>query len=155
MAFYDKYEDIRKMIMKMIREMVIDAEDMDYFLEGILDKMENSIRADMLLSQRLDESSMGYLTPIISINEGRDELVITIDLPGSDPGTISVDVMPDKISIEAKIKEEIARKAFGQAYWANKIKEYRGVYSLPHIVDPKSIIVKKKNGILIIRVKKA
>lgn len=155
MAFYDKYEDIRKMIMKMIREMVIDAEDMNYFLEGILDKVENSIRADMLLNQRLDESLMGYLTPIISINEGKDELIITIDLPGSDPGTISVDVMPDKISIEAKIKEEIVRKAFGQAYWANKIKEYRGVYDLPHIVDPKSVIVKKKNGILIIRVKKA
>ncbi|MDP8002877.1 MAG: Hsp20/alpha crystallin family protein [Caldisphaera sp.] len=152
---YDQFEDLRKRMLKMLRDMMIDADEMDAWLEGLLDDMELSLKPRELLNKRIDESSKGYLTPLISIHDLGDELLITIDIPGSDPNSISIELVPDKISIEAKIKEEIAREAFGQAYWAKKIHEYKGTYTLPANVDPRSAKINKKKGMLVIKVKKA
>jgi HSP20 family protein len=151
---YDYFENIRKKMLKMLKDVMKETDEIDAWFEGLLNDLEISLSPSQLFNERFNEASQGYLTPIISMHDFNNELLITIDLPGSDPNTIDIELLPDKITIDAQIKEEVAKNAFGQAYWAKKINKYKGVYPLPYLIDPKSAKVTKKNGMIIIKVKK-
>lgn len=150
---YDYFENLRKRMLKMYRDLMKETDEMDAWFESLFDDLELSLNPSKMFNERFNEASNGYLTPIISMHNLGDELLITIDLPGSDPNTINIELLPNKITIEAQIKEEIAKNAFKQAYWARKINKYKGVYSLPFLIDPKTAKVSKKNGMIIIKVK--
>ncbi len=155
MSFDDVFERMRKRAMRIVRDMISDLDEMEAWMRGMIEDLESTVEPERLLNERLSELSKGVLRPIASVHEAGSEIIITVDLSGSDPRTVEVQVFPHSIKVSSVVKGEYVRKAFGEAYWARNISRYEGEYILPVAVDPSTARYTFRAGILVIRVRKA
>ncbi|MHC1627709.1 MAG: Hsp20/alpha crystallin family protein [Candidatus Nezhaarchaeales archaeon] len=96
------------------------------------------------------------LTPLSSVRDLGDEYEVTADLPLVDQGTINVYVEGnDTLKIEAEIREKVKFERWGTIQRATEFKRYRKVIRFPEPVDPTSLRISFKQGILVARVRKA
>ncbi len=155
MSFDDVFERMRRRALRIVRDVMTDLDEMEAWMRGMIEDLESTVEPERLLNERLSDLKRGVIRPIVSIHEAGDEIVLTVDLSGSDPKTVEVQVMPEAIKVKASVRGEFVRKAFGEAYWARNISRYEGEYSLPFRVDPSTARYTMRGGILVIRVRKA
>ncbi len=92
----------------------------------------------------------GVREPLTDINETKDQVIVTMELPGASKENISLDVTSNGIEISAKTQritdtEEVSGASFTK---------FRKFMSLPAEVDPDSVDATYRNGILEIKLKK-
>ena len=153
--FDDVFDRVMRRARRIIRDVMRDFDEMEAWMEGLMDDLERSLNVRDLMDERVDELSRGSLRPLVSFEDLGEELVITVDLPGSDLSSAVIDLTPMSLKVSARIKGEYVAKAFGSASWARKIASYSGEFRLPEPVDPSTARVRKANGMVVIRVRKA
>lgn len=153
--FDDVFDRVMRRARRIIRDVMRDVDEMEAWMEGLMEDLERSMNVRDLMDERVDELSRGSLRPLVSFEDLGEELLITVDLPGSDLGSAVIDLGPTSLRVSARIKEEYVGKAFGSASWARKIASYSGEFRLPEPVDPSTARVRKANGMVVIRVRKA
>ena len=98
---------------------------------------------------------MGFVEPQGDINETKEEIILTVDLQGSDHESLLVDIQEDYAVIEAdKAKLESQSVEKGKMNLKTVPFEYRLHLEFPHKVDPETAVKTFHNGVLEIRVKK-
>ncbi|MGC9071975.1 MAG: Hsp20/alpha crystallin family protein [Acidilobus sp.] len=155
MSYDDVFERMRRRALRIIRDVMTDFDEMEAWMRGMLEDLESTMDPSHLLDERLSDLRKGVLRPLASIHDAGQDIVITVDVSGSDPRTIEVHVFPDSVRVSAGVKSELVHKAFGEAYWARNISKYEGEYGLPVHVDPSTARYSLRSGILVIRVRKA
>ncbi|MCS7139912.1 MAG: Hsp20/alpha crystallin family protein [Candidatus Nezhaarchaeota archaeon] len=95
------------------------------------------------------------LTPLSSVKDLGDEYEVTVDLPLVDQGTINVYVEGnDTLKIEAGIREKVKFEHWGTIQRTTEFRRYKKIIRFPEPVDPTSLRVSFKQGLLIAKVKK-
>ncbi|MGC9112317.1 Hsp20/alpha crystallin family protein [Acidilobus sp.] len=155
MSYDDIFERMRKRALRIMRDIMSDFDEMEAWMRSMVDDLEDEMRPEQLFEERLKELRSGVLSPLISVHDRGDHLVIVVDLSGSDPRTVDVRLTRDRIAVRAQIRSEALRKAYGQVSWAMKVSYYSGEQALPEPVDPRTAKSELKGGVLIITVRKA
>ena len=103
---------------------------------------------DFWKSQRDLVKAVDIKEPAVDVQNKKNEVVITVDLPGVDKKDIEVNVHQDRIEIKAKVKRE---KELKKKDYYRKERAYSGFYRafmLPAIVNPDKAKSTFKNGTL-------
>ncbi|MBR9682031.1 MAG: Hsp20/alpha crystallin family protein [Candidatus Altiarchaeota archaeon] len=100
--------------------------------------------------RRQRNKTPGVREPITEINETKDEVIVTIEIPGATKEDISLDVSSNGIEISAKTQ----RLTDSGEVSGTSSTEFKKFMSLPTDVDPDSVNASYKNGILEIKLKK-
>ena len=96
-----------------------------------------------------------FREPFVDVNETRDELIITAELPGVDKKDIEINLTENEIEIRAERREEKKREREGEIMIRKGYVGFRKYLTLPVPVNPDTAKATYKNGVLEIRVKKA
>jgi len=88
--------------------------------------------------------------PLTDINETKDEVVVTMELPGASKNDIDLSATQTSLDIKAKIKKAVNEKGVS----STSTRTFEKYLTLPEEVDPKSIKARYKNGILEVSMKK-
>ncbi len=156
MSYYDDvFDRVRRRAHRIMRDILSGMDEMEAWFQSMFDELESEFEHGRLLDDTLSDLKRGVLRPLVSFNDLGQELMILVDLPGSDLEHASIDLTPTSISVRANIRSEFVNRAFGQASWARRVSMYEGEYQLPCPVDPNTAKVNKKNGLIVIRVRKA
>ena len=92
----------------------------------------------------------GVREPLTDINETKDLVIVTMELPGANKEDISLDVSSNGIEISARTQKITASEEVSGTSFTN----FKKFMSLPTEVDPDSVNATYKNGILEIKLKK-
>jgi HSP20 family protein len=82
----------------------------------------------------------------MTMEEKDKELLVRLELPGFEPAEVNVEVMPERLTIEAEHKEPAEKDKAERAY-----AHVKRVVTLPPDVDPEKAEALYRNGILEIR----
>ncbi len=89
------------------------------------------------------------IEPLCNVSVTPDEVVVTADLPNTDPAKIKVEqVDRDTLEIRAEMKRKIRFKEFGITYREGEFQYFRCLNRIPVPVDAKKMKTKFKRGIL-------
>jgi len=88
--------------------------------------------------------------PLTDVFETKDEIIITMELPGASKEDIELDANPNGLEIIANIRKVSMNKNSRSSSFT-RFKKYVGV---PAEVDPNTVKAKYKNGILEVKLKK-
>jgi len=84
------------------------------------------------------------------VDDRENEIVVSADAPGFEPGDFSIEVVGDSLVLQAERKEEGEK---GNGYHYRRGRLYRRV-SLPHGIDADKIEARYHNGVLEVHVPK-
>ncbi len=99
-------------------------------------------------------SSEGVLKPLYSVRDEGDSYVIYVDIPKADEGTIEVNFMDNKVEIKARLRKEFRFEGWSGRGGETTFTKYREVIELPIRIDPQRVRVRKRKGIVEIRIPK-
>jgi len=89
------------------------------------------------------------IEPLCSVFVAADEVVVTADLPNTDPDTIKVEqVNKDTLEIRAEMKRKIRFNEFGITHRQGEFQFFRCQTHIPVPVDAKKMKTRFKRGIL-------
>jgi HSP20 family molecular chaperone IbpA len=92
------------------------------------------------------------IEPLCNVSVTDEEVIITADLPYTDPDKITVEpVANDLLEIKAEIKRKVSFHEFGITHRQGEFQFFRCVNRIPVAVDLKKMKTKFKRGILEIR----
>ena len=111
-------------------------DEMEKMMEGFWEK-EKSLMKQMNVKE-----------PSIDIEDKKDELEITVDLPGVDKKGIVLNVERDKVEIKAQVKREAEVKKKNFYRQERAVSGFYRSFPLPAIVDPDKAKSTFKDGIL-------
>lgn len=101
------------------------------------------------------DASECCLTPLATVRDLGDEYEVTVDLPLVDEGTINVYVEGnDTLKVEAKMREKVKFERWGTVQRFTEFASYRKVIRFPEPVEPTSLRITLKRGILVAKVRK-
>lgn len=88
------------------------------------------------------------------VTETKDEIIVTIELPGVDKKDINVEASEDTISVtvESKKKSETKKEGFYKA--GSRYFNFSANYATPAVIDPKTVSASYLNGVLEVSAKK-
>jgi len=120
-------------------------------IRRIEEEMEEA-REEIIRRMKEFEIRTGCISPLYNVSETTNEVIVSVDLPGSKKEDINVTVFEDRIIIKAKcfksyrIAKLVSEKNEG---------EYLLELVLPSQVDPNNASAKYRNGVLEVRILKA
>jgi len=89
------------------------------------------------------------IEPLCSVFVAADEVIVTADLPNTNPDTIKVEpVTADLLEIRAEMKRKISFEEFGITHRQGEFQYFRCQTHIPVLVDMKRMKTKFKRGIL-------
>jgi HSP20 family molecular chaperone IbpA len=89
------------------------------------------------------------IEPLCNVFVAADEVVVTADLPNTDPAKIKVEqINKDALEIKAEMKRKIRFDEFGITYRQGEFQFFRCQTHIPVSVDIKRMKTKFKRGIL-------
>ena len=136
---YDPFDDIKRFWRAM-----------DRMFEELLERPVERIPITRGLSV-----SAGFREPFVDVNESKDEVIVTAELPGVDKKDIEINLTENELEIRAEKKEEVRKEGKeGVAIHRGYI-GFQKSLTLPVPVDPDSAKATYRNGILEIRIKKS
>ena len=142
--------------------MYIDRRRLEQLMRRALDRLnelelalwEEMSEAMRELEEELDSRyyrlANGVMDPLYTILDRGRELVILVDLPGSDPSTITVEAGRDRIRVAAGLREEVVARAMHGVWWSSRTSRYEGVIRLPAPIDPSTVRVERRGSTLVI-----
>jgi HSP20 family protein len=149
--------ELERRMLRILRRMLERLESEIALGEGEEEALEGAWGfwgAEEILDSRIRELSTGELDPLYTVYDMGEEYLIVVDLPGVDRETINVYVTEDRVAVEARIREELARRALASEFYYYSARRYRGEIRLPEPVDPGSVKVERRGSQLVIRVPK-
>lgn len=99
-------------------------------------------------------SSEGVLKPLYSVRDEGDSYVIYVDIPKADEGTIEVNFVDNKIEIKARLRKEFKFENWTGRGGETTFTQYREIIELPTRIDPQRVRVRKRKGIVEIKILK-
>lgn len=115
---------------------------------------EAMMEMETMFDARYYSLADGVMDPLYTIIDRGDEVVIVVDLPGADPGSVVVEAREDSIRVEARISKEVVVRAMPGVEWASRLERYSGVIRLPYRIDKDSLSVNMGGSRLVIRARK-
>ncbi|MCE4617189.1 MAG: Hsp20/alpha crystallin family protein [Desulfurococcales archaeon] len=102
------------------------------------------------------ETSLRPEEPLYRIEDLGDSYRVIVDLPAANPSTLKIDVLVDRIVIEAEVDIERLSESPSWTREERTIRRYHAVIHLPEPVEPRKdlIRVSRRDGLLIIVVPK-
>ncbi len=92
------------------------------------------------------------IEPLCNVLVTEDEVVVTADLPYTDPDTIKVEITgPNRLEIKAEMKRRIRFDEFGITHRQGEFQFFRCINRIPVPVDSKRMKTSFKKGILEVR----
>jgi HSP20 family molecular chaperone IbpA len=89
------------------------------------------------------------IEPLCNVSVAAEEVVVTCDLPSTNPDTIKVEqVGKDTLEIRAEMKRKIRFDEFGITHRQGEFQFFRSQTHIPVPVDAKRMKTKFKHGIL-------
>lgn len=89
---------------------------------------------------------------LCNVTVSHDEVVVTADLPNTNPDKISVDQIDhDTLEIKAEMKRKVQFKEFGVTHREGEFQYFRCQPHIPVVVDMKHMKTRFRRGILEIR----
>ncbi len=123
--------------------------------ERMLDELWRPWDEEFLPRPTRTRFSVSFREPFVDVNETKDEVIITAELPGVDKNDIEVNVSEDSVEIKAEQKQEIRKEGEEGVFVSRGMRRFYKLVSLPVPVDPDTAKASYKNGVLEIRIKKA
>jgi HSP20 family protein len=121
----------------------------------ISDYMEDleALSEDLFESEMTERPSWDLrsccIEPLCNVSEAAGEVVVTADLPYTDPDTIKVEQIDgNTLEISADIKRKIDFNEFGVTHRQGEFQHFRCQVNIPVPVDVKRMKTKFKRGIL-------
>jgi len=102
----------------------------------------------------LAEGERGFLEPLVELREGRDEIVVTVDLPFVRKEDVSVYVTERYLEIEAKMSREITFERWSIMRRELSFNSYQRRLRLPAEVKPEEVRARFRGGLLTIHLPK-
>ena len=118
-------------------------EEMKNFRKQMDKMMEDFWAKERSLMKRMDIQE-----PSVDIENKKNELAITVDLPGIDKKDIEINVEQDRIEIKAQKKKEAEVKKKNFYKQERAFSGFYKAFSLPAIVNPDKAKSSFNNGIL-------
>lgn len=145
MSYYDPFEEMRRRIYKTLRDVMRSFEREIEEIESLMEETLAEAREwERMLEEREEELRGGYMSPLSTLIDRGDKLLLIVEVPGARHETVEVIVTEKTIRVEAKIDEEKLRKALGEKAYTRKISVMRGEYRLPHPVNPSKVKVERR-----------
>ena len=133
---FDDIDSFEKMMKKM--------------LEGFFGKGGVEVFTPVRAGAKVNNPASGVREPLTDINETKEDVIVTMELPGATKNDISLDVSANGIEISAKT-QKISESETSEGTSFTQFKKFM---NLPSEVDPDSVNATYKNGILEIYLKK-
>lgn len=92
----------------------------------------------------------GVREPLTDINETKDQVIVTMELPGASKRDINLEVTSQGIEISAKTKKIMEEGNISESSFT----QFKKYMTLPVEVDPDSVDARYKNGILEVKLNK-
>lgn len=99
--------------------------------------------------QRVEGSSKirKTFTPSVDVIERKDDIILLVDMPGVDTGSLDVTIEKNVLSINGKVRYDIPEKH--KLYLAEyDIGDYQRSFTISEEIDRDKIQAKLKNGVL-------
>lgn len=102
---------------------------------------------DGLLGSMLPGTT-GEWSPPIDLEDRKDELVLTAELPGMSPEDIDLEIEGDTLTLRGEKREEHEEKESERYFYERRYGNFVRRISLPQNVDPDRATARFENGIL-------
>jgi HSP20 family molecular chaperone IbpA len=121
-------------------------------ISDYLEKME-SLADDLLPFERPSwDIRAGTIQPLCNVSVAPDEVVVTADLPFSDPDSIKIEPSDERtLEITAKIRRRLCCEDLGIIHQRGEFSTFNCQTRIPVAVDMKRRTEKFKKGILEVR----
>ena len=106
------------------------------------------------LEEAEEEVREGVLRPLFQVHDLGDEVAIAVDLAGAGDD-VKVKVYEDKVEVEASLRREFLERGPGYASWHGAEARYRAAIPLGEPVDPATARYERRQGLVVIFVRKA
>ncbi len=147
MSYYDPFEEVRRRIYKAIRDSMKSFERELEEIESIVEETLIETREwERILEERLEEIYGGYTSPLTTLIDKGDKLLLIVEVPGVKQETVEVVITERTVKVEAKLDEEKIRRALGNLAYAKRLTTMKGEYRLPQPVDPSKVKVERKGS---------
>ena len=150
--FWDEIRRRRMESLRLLRHMMRSIEEMMASMESMMESYMYSayLQLEELERRRLENMASGVIEPLFSVIDVGDKIVIIIDMPGAVEGGIDIFLGEDSVRVDARIREEIARRAFSGTFFSVRASQYKGEFKLPYRIDPKGASVERRGSRVII-----
>ncbi len=149
----DIYEEIEK-FMKKVERLARETKD---YIESMLRKEMERLYQEISSFERMLKplwDSSGSLEPLYTVKDLGDKIVVYVDLPMAQEGTIDVKFSENKIYVYAKLRKDVKFHEWYGRLKETKFTEYKLVITLPIKIDPDKVNVTYKKGVLQITIRK-
>jgi len=156
MAYFDPFEEMRRRIYRTLRDAMRSFERELEEMESLVEEaLTESREWERMLEEWEEEVREGYTTPLYTLIDRGDKLLLVVEVPGARHETVEVIVTEREVRVEAKLDEEKLRRALGARAYTRRIATLRGQYRLPQPVDPSRVKVEKRGSRVYIWIPKA
>ena len=141
---YDEISEMLKKFRKELRELE------DYIMRTIRDEVHR-LYEDLVSMERMFRPMWhheGYLEPLYSIKDLSDRIIVYIDLPYAEEGSIDVKFVDNKMIIKARLKDRLSYSGWSTRFERITFNEYRTVIDLPIMIDPNKIKIRSRKGLV-------
>ncbi len=88
------------------------------------------------------------IAPRVEVQDGKDAILLTAELPGVDKDNISVQVEDGVLTVSGEKKQETEVKENGFYRSERLYGQFKRSFTLPDVVDPAKIDAEFRNGVL-------
>lgn len=100
-----------------------------------------------LVSKGEKTSPSRYYVPSTDIHETGEALIVTMEVPGVDRGSIDIKVEDDVLRVEARI-DPAKYDGMQPLYTEYNVGHFTRSFSLPHVIDQGNIAAALEDGVL-------
>ena len=119
--------------------------------EELIDSMREF---EEILDDRYTSLARRATEPLYSFMDRGEWIIIVIDMPGSDPGSIHVELSSDRVRVSSIVRRDALERAFHGLQWASRIERYSGEIELPAQIDPSTAVIERRGSTIIIRARR-
>ena len=144
-SFYPEIEKSSEEFGKIGKDVRKEFEQMEYEMGKIFNKLRSQF--DKMESTALNE-------PKIEIREDKKSYDIQAEVPGIEPENIKVKMVKNTLTIEGKREEETRRQGETKTSTEISYGEFKRTIPLDEKVDPSTLKIDYKNGIITVHIEK-
>ena len=144
MSWDEEFERLTRRVERVFKEVE------DYIARRIREEIE-SLYSELSSMERMLRPMWhhdGYLEPLYSVKDLGDRVVVYIDLPFVEEGTIDVKFVDSRLFIKAKLKQGVRFSDWSTRFSETRFTEYRTVIDLPSGLDYSRARVRVKRGVI-------
>ena len=137
-------EEIKKMMKKV--------DDFEKHVRELIREELSRLHEELGESLETSWTSKGVLKPLYSVREEGKDYLIYVDMPNVDEGSIELKFVENKVVVTAKLRETLKLSDWPFRGEGTSFKEYQGIIELPFRIDPSKVSVRKRKGMLELRI---